>query len=94
MAGMNSGYSNERELANAIAATKAKKKTGMNSGYANERELAKAIAAAQAKQIAERTAQERARIKKLQEAERARTSPSMMTPAQKAAFLQQGRTGY
>ena len=44
--------------------------------------------------VEQRKAQERARIKKLQEAERARTSPSMMTPAQKAAFLQQGRMGY
>lgn len=48
MAGMNSGYSNERELAKAIAAAKAKKKTGMNSGYANERELARAIEKTQA----------------------------------------------
>jgi hypothetical protein len=92
---MNSGYSNERELANAIASAKAKKKTGMNSGYANERELARAIAAAQAKQIAERTAQERARAKKAQEAYKDRTSPSNMTPAQKAAFLaQQGMSNY
>ena len=44
--------------------------------------------------VEQRRAQDRARIKKLQEAERARTSPSMMTPAQKAAFLQQGRMGY
>ena len=44
--------------------------------------------------VEQRKAQERARIKKLQEAERARTSPSMMTPAQKAAFLEQGRMGY
>ena len=44
--------------------------------------------------VEQRKAQERARIKKLQEAERARKSPSMMTPAQKAAFLQQGRMGY
>jgi hypothetical protein len=44
--------------------------------------------------IEQRKAQERARIKKLQEAERARTSPSMMTPAQKAAYLEQGRMGY
>ena len=41
-----------------------------------------------------RKAQERARIKKLQEAEKARTSPSMMTPAQKSAYLEQGRMGY
>ncbi len=44
--------------------------------------------------VEQRRAQDRARIKKLQEAERARTSPSMMTPAQKAAFLEQGRMGY
>jgi hypothetical protein len=44
--------------------------------------------------VEQRKAQKRARIKKLQEAERARTSPSMMTPAQKAAFLEQGRMGY
>jgi hypothetical protein len=44
--------------------------------------------------IDQRKAQERARIKKLQEAEKARTSPSMMTPAQKAAYLEQGRMGY
>lgn len=44
--------------------------------------------------VAERKAQERARIKKLQEAERARTSPWNMTPAEKAAFLERGRMGY
>lgn len=44
--------------------------------------------------VEQRKAQERARIKKLQEAERARTSPSNMTPAEKAAYLERGRMGY
>ena len=44
--------------------------------------------------VEQRKAQERARIKKLQEAERARTSPWNMTPAEKAAFLERGRMGY
>lgn len=44
--------------------------------------------------VEQRRAQERARLKKLQEAERARLSPSKMTPAQKAALLEQGRMGY
>jgi hypothetical protein len=44
--------------------------------------------------IEERKRQERARIKKLQEAERDRLSPSNMTPAEKAAFLERGRMGY
>lgn len=44
--------------------------------------------------IAERKAQERARLKKLQEAEKARLSPSNMSPAEKAAFLERGRMGY
>lgn len=41
-----------------------------------------------------RRAQERARLKKLQEAERARLSPSKMSPAEKAALLERGRMGY
>lgn len=44
--------------------------------------------------VEQRKAQERARIKKLQEAERARLSPWNMTPAEKAAFLERGRMGY
>lgn len=44
--------------------------------------------------VEQRKVQERARIKKLQEAEKARTSSSNMTPAQKAAYLEQGRMGY
>lgn len=52
MAGMNSGYANERELARAIAAAKAKSKYKMNAGYANELELANAIKAAKAKKKA------------------------------------------
>jgi hypothetical protein len=45
--------------------------------------------------VEQRKAQERARIKKAQEAYKDRTSPSKMTPAQKAAFLaQQGMSNY
>jgi len=44
--------------------------------------------------VEQRKAQERARIKKLQEAERARTSPWNMTPSEKSAFLERGRMGY
>lgn len=45
--------------------------------------------------VEQRKAQERARIKKAQEAYKDRTSPSNMTPAQKAAFLaQQGMSNY
>ena len=45
--------------------------------------------------VEQRKAQERARAKKAQEAYKDRTSPSKMTPAQKAAFLaQQGMSNY
>jgi len=44
--------------------------------------------------IEQRKIQERARIKKLQEAERARKSASNMTPAQKAAYLNNQNMDY
>ena len=44
MAGMNSGYANERELARAMAKAKAKSKTLLPAPFKNEKEMADAIA--------------------------------------------------